>query len=263
MLKMPASLAFRTWMSPAVPVSCMPHSACIDTPVAPIGWPLAFRPPDGLTGSLPSFWVQPSRIARAPCPRGVRPIASYSISSATVKQSWVSTKDRSESCMPACARGVFLALGAAELEAKILAHLRIGVGDAVLVVLGRDHRQRVRLVAIFLEIALRDLAEHAGKAADGVAVLGQIGRLQKITPDIGRGGPRHLLDADHQHDFGRTGGNRPDALMHRGRTGCTGVFNPRRRLEAQFGVGLQHQGGREILRREAGIEMSEHDLVDV
>src|ERR1700729_3131565 len=73
----------------------------METPVAPIGWPLAFNPPDGLTGSLPSFWVQPSLIARAPCPRGVRPIASYSISSAIVKQSWVSTKDRSESSTPA------------------------------------------------------------------------------------------------------------------------------------------------------------------
>ena len=40
--------------------------------------------------------VQPSLMARAPCPLGVRPIASYSISSATVKQSWVSTKERSD-----------------------------------------------------------------------------------------------------------------------------------------------------------------------
>jgi BolA protein len=40
--------------------SCMAVSACMETPVAPIGWPLALRPPDGLTGSRPSFWVQPS-----------------------------------------------------------------------------------------------------------------------------------------------------------------------------------------------------------
>src|ERR1700727_2044418 len=79
----------------------MALSTCMDTPVAPIGWPLAFRPPDGLIGSLPSFWVQPSLIARAPCPRGVNHLASYSISSATVKQSWVSTKDKSESWTPA------------------------------------------------------------------------------------------------------------------------------------------------------------------
>jgi len=50
---------------------------------------LGFEPPDGLTGSLPSFSVQPSRIARAPSPR-VRP-SLVSISSAIVKQSWVST----------------------------------------------------------------------------------------------------------------------------------------------------------------------------
>ena len=68
---------------------------CMDTPVAPIGWPLDLRPPEGLTGSLPSFRVQPSRAALAPWPRGVRPMASYSSSSATVKQSWVSTRSRS------------------------------------------------------------------------------------------------------------------------------------------------------------------------
>ena len=51
--------------------------------------------------------------------------------------------------------------------------------------------------------------------------------------------------------------------MHRRRTGGAGVFDPRGRLEAQFGVGLQHQRGRKILRREAGVEMPEHDLVDV
>ena len=87
----------------------MAQSACIDTPVAPIGWPLAFRPPDGLTGSLPSFCVQPSLIARAPCPSGTSPIASYSISSAMVKQSWVSTSDRSPSAMPASASARFQA----------------------------------------------------------------------------------------------------------------------------------------------------------
>ena len=65
------------------------------TPVAPTGWPLAFSPPETLTGSLPSRSTQPSWIARSPSPGAVRPIASYSISSAEVKQSWLSTKERS------------------------------------------------------------------------------------------------------------------------------------------------------------------------
>jgi hypothetical protein len=51
--------------------------------------------------------------------------------------------------------------------------------------------------------------------------------------------------------------------MHGGRAGGAGVLDARRRLEAQAVVGLQHQRGGEILRREAGVEMAEHDLVDI
>ena len=51
--------------------------------------------------------------------------------------------------------------------------------------------------------------------------------------------------------------------MHGGGAGGAGVLHPRRALEAQIGRGLQHQRSGEILRREAGIEMAEHDLVDV
>ena len=155
--------------------------------------------------------VQPSSTARAPLPSAVRPIASYSISSAMVKQSCVSTKDevgrraerrpatsarrqasraaleagdvaaahRQEVVAPARRRGsatalfmasavsasvrisaaapsetseqsvrlsgagdegVLLAHGAAEVEAEVLAHLRVGVVDAVAVVLRGDAR---------------------------------------------------------------------------------------------------------------------------
>ncbi len=51
--------------------------------------------------------------------------------------------------------------------------------------------------------------------------------------------------------------------MYRGGTGSAGVFHPRRALKTQIGGSLQHQGGGKILRREAGVEMAEHDLVDV
>jgi hypothetical protein len=51
--------------------------------------------------------------------------------------------------------------------------------------------------------------------------------------------------------------------MHRSRAGGAGVLDPRRALEAQIRGGLQHQRGGEILRGEAGIEMAEHDLIDV
>ena len=55
------------------PVTCIDASTCIDTPVAPTGWPFDLSPPDGLIGSVPSFSVQPSRIARAPSPGGGQP----------------------------------------------------------------------------------------------------------------------------------------------------------------------------------------------
>src|SRR5215813_10603840 len=55
-----------TWMPPAVPMSCIACSTCIETPVAPIGWPLALSPPEALTGRTPSFATLPSAIARAP-----------------------------------------------------------------------------------------------------------------------------------------------------------------------------------------------------
>src|SRR5271155_5983126 len=51
--------------------------------------------------------------------------------------------------------------------------------------------------------------------------------------------------------------------MHGGGTGRTCVLDPRGALEAQIGRSLQHQRGGEILRREAGVEVTEHDLVDV
>ena len=51
--------------------------------------------------------------------------------------------------------------------------------------------------------------------------------------------------------------------MHRRRAGGAGVLDPGRTLEPQIRRRLQHQRGGEILRREAGIEMTEHDLVDI
>src|SRR4029077_4212693 len=71
MLSTPATSAFGNCMAPAWPVSCIAVMACIDTPVAPIGWPFAFSPPDGLTGNRPSLAVQPCSTARAPWPTGV------------------------------------------------------------------------------------------------------------------------------------------------------------------------------------------------
>jgi len=69
MLKMPASVASAHLNAAGriTKLHCR-KARCIDTPVAPIGCPFAFSPPDGLTGSLPSFCVMPSAIAARALP---------------------------------------------------------------------------------------------------------------------------------------------------------------------------------------------------
>ena len=49
-------------------MSCIAAITCVDTPVAPIGWPLALRPPERLTGRRPSKRVAPSRTTFQPSP---------------------------------------------------------------------------------------------------------------------------------------------------------------------------------------------------
>ena len=158
---------------------------------------------------------------------------------------------------------VLLAFGAAEFVAEILAQLRVRVADAVLVVLGGDLRQRIRLVAPALKIEAGDFSKKTGEAAVDVGFLAHIGGLEQIAADLGGRRRRHLLDADHKHDARGPRRDRLEPLMHGGGTGGAGVLDPRGAFEAQIGRGLQHQRSGEILRREAGIEMAEHDLVDV
>src|SRR5258708_12145959 len=47
------------------------------------------------------------------------------------------------------------------------------------------------------------------------------------------------------------------------RSGCARVLDPGGRLEAQVGRSLEHQGGGEILRREAGVEVAEEERVAI
>src|SRR5690606_15378236 len=131
--------------------------------------------------------------------------------------------------------------------AEILAHLRVGIVDAVLVVLRSDVGERVRLVAMALEIAGGDLAEYAGKSCRGVAIFRKIGGLEKVLADLRSGGRRHLLDADNQHDARRLGFDRTDALVNGSRTCRTRVLDAYRRLEAEAVVSLQDEAGCEFL----------------
>ncbi|MGY3422005.1 hypothetical protein ACVWZW_002480 [Bradyrhizobium sp. F1.13.4] len=85
------------------------------------------------------------------------------------------------------------------------------------------------------------MPKHAGEAADGVAVLGQIGRLEQVLADLRPRRARHLFDADNEDNPGRAGRDRAHALMDGGGAGGAGVLDPGRRLEAQLRVGLKHQ----------------------
>jgi len=119
------------------------------------------------------------------------------------------------------------------------------------------------LIAPFLEIQARDLAENAGEATVDLSLFAHIGRLQQIASDLGRGRRRHLLDADHQHDAGAVPSDRLQSLVDGGRASRAGILDPRGALEPQLGRSLQHQRGGKILCREASVKMPEDDLVDV
>ena len=51
--------------------------------------------------------------------------------------------------------------------------------------------------------------------------------------------------------------------MDRRRAGGAGILDPRRRLEAQRGIGLEHQRRREFLAHKAAVHRAEIDRVDI
>jgi len=57
-------------------------------PVAPIGWPKHFSPPEGFTATSPSTRVWPSRTNAAASPGPQKPRSWVFSSSVIVKQSW-------------------------------------------------------------------------------------------------------------------------------------------------------------------------------
>jgi hypothetical protein len=162
----------------------------------------------------------------------------------------------------ACHERVLVALAPAEIIAQVLAHLRERIANAVLVVLGRDASERVGLIAVFLKIERRNATEDAGETTFDIGLVAHVGRLEQILADLRRRRRRHLLDPDDERKARTLRRDRVETLMHSCGTGGAGVLDPGRALEAQIGRGLQHQRRGEILRREARVEMAEHDLVD-
>ena len=138
---------------------------------------------------------------------GDGPAACRSAVSASASTSAAAPSETSEQSVrfsgPAT-KGFFSLSCAAELEAEVLAHLRVGVVDAVAVVLGGDHRQRVGLVAVALEIGAARSCRRRRRSRPACRPP-PAGRRPSAgcRPISGAGVRRHLLDADHQHDARR------------------------------------------------------------
>src|SRR6185437_12575270 len=159
--------------------------------------------------------------------------------------------------------GVLLAFGTAKVVTEILAHLRVRITDAVFVIFGGNHGQRIGLIAPFLEIEPGDLAKYSGKAAVYIGLLPHVGGLQQVPPDLRRWRHSHLFDAYNEYDTRCASLDRLDPLMDRGGARGTCIFDPGRTLKAQLGRSLQDQRGGKILRGKSRIKVPEHDLVDI
>ena len=138
--------------------------------------------------------------------RTALPIARAVSSSASTSAAAPSdTSEQSVRFSGGATYGFFSLTCAAELEAEVLAHLRIGIVDAVLVVLRRDRRQRVGLVAVALEIALGDAPEHAGETGGDVGFFLLVAGLQQDVADLAR---RASRSSSRRRSPARTGRGR-------------------------------------------------------
>ena len=150
----------------------------------------------------------------------------------------------------------------AEHVAEILPKVSERVLRAVSVVLGGDGGERVRLVAMALEIALRDQAEDSGETARDMGFLPDIGRFEQVFRDFRAARAGHFLDADDEYEAGIPGADRGHALMDRRAARGAGVLDIGCRREAHRIVELQRQRrGKGLLRQAA--RAADDDLVDV
>lgn len=87
---------------------------------------------------------------------------------------------------------ILLGNGVAERKTEIPAHMRVRVGYAVRVVLGRDHRKFLGTIAVTLEVMLCNAAEDARKTAFDVGLLFPVAAAQKDVADLCRRNGGHF-----------------------------------------------------------------------
>ena len=106
-------------------------------------------------------------------------------------------------------------------------------------ILRGDLRKRIRLVAVFLIVLLRDLPKDTGEAAFDLGIFLQVAGLHQDTANIRARRIRHLLDADHQNDLALLGFEKVEPLINGSRSRCTGILDTRCRLKAEPLISLQ------------------------
>ena len=175
-------------------------------------------------------------------------------------------------------------ISAAEVDEIVLGHFNAGFSPqdftASLVLQADPHLRFKPATRVENACATGSAAVHQGiraiasGAAKTVLVVGVEQMTRTPAAEIGK----NLLNASYLPEDGDTVGgfagvfgkiaqgyfqkygDQSDALaMIAAKNHKNGVANP----YAQMRIGLQHQRSREILRREAGVEMAEHDLVDI
>ena len=159
--------------------------------------------------------------------------------------------------------GVLVGHDVAELEAEVPAHLGVGVRDAVLVVLRGDAGKLLAAVAIALEIALGDPAEHAREAAIDVGLLLAVRGAQQDVAGFDDGLGGHLLGADDQGDASPAALDEVQGRVERGRSRRAGVLDACCRNVSQSGLVERNLRGLEALLREAVVHDADIDPVDI
>ena len=108
-----------TCLLSASPRSCQTISHIWARPVAPTGWPLAFKPPDGFIGSSPPSPVLPSTTALMLSPGLKKPISSGLMNSRIVNASCTSATSMSFGCLFAISYARLAATFVAVNEVKV------------------------------------------------------------------------------------------------------------------------------------------------
>ncbi len=141
--------------------------------------------------------------------------------------------------------------GVAEVEAQVAPQVRQRVARAVGVVLGRDARQRRAVVAVALEIGLREAREDPGESQALVRLLGHVAGIGQGGGHFAAADAGHLLRADDQDGVGLAGFDGRHRLVQGRGAGGACVFHARRRAPAQARFGLVRVGAHEVLAHHA------------